>query len=107
MLTAPAVVRSRFKWHTRATWSARENRIPSLVWLALIWFGMVAGFGLDMPRFSTSLRRPLRWWMFMPSSSPCGCCPFSRSTTLKFWTSPSRAAFGRLAIDQECASLSI
>ena len=57
MLTAPAVVRSRFKWHTRATWNARENRIPSLVWLALIWFGMVAGFGLDMPRFSTSLRR--------------------------------------------------
>jgi hypothetical protein len=51
MPTAPAVVRSRFKWHTRATWSAREDRIPSLVWLALIWFGMVAGFGVDMPRF--------------------------------------------------------
>ena len=51
MATAPAVVRSRFKWHTRATWSAREDRIPSLVWLALIWFGMVAGFGVDMPRF--------------------------------------------------------
>ena len=51
MPTAPAVVRSRFKWHTRATWSAREDRIPSLVWLALIWFGMVTGFGVDMPRF--------------------------------------------------------
>ena len=51
MPTAPAVVRSRFKWHTRATWSAREDRIPSLVWLALIWFGIVAGFGVDMPRF--------------------------------------------------------
>jgi hypothetical protein len=51
MPTAPAVVRSRFKWHTRATWSAREDRIPSLVWLTLIWFGMVAGFGVDMPRF--------------------------------------------------------
>jgi hypothetical protein len=43
--------RSRFKWHTRATWSSREDRIPSLVWLALIWFGMIAGFGVDMPRF--------------------------------------------------------
>lgn len=51
MPTAPAVVRSRFKWHTRATWSAREDRIPSLVWLALIWFGIIAGFGVDMPRF--------------------------------------------------------
>lgn len=30
MPTAPAVVRSRFKWHTRATWR---------------------GFGVDMPRF--------------------------------------------------------
>ena len=34
-----------------ATWSAREDRIPSLVWLAVICFGMVAGFGVDMPRF--------------------------------------------------------
>jgi hypothetical protein len=51
MPTAPAVVRSRFKWHTRATWSAREDRIPALVWLALIWFGIIAGFGVDMPRF--------------------------------------------------------
>jgi len=51
MATAPAVVRSRFKWHTRATWSAREDRLPSLVWLALIWVGMIAGFGVDMPRF--------------------------------------------------------
>lgn len=51
MPTAPAVVRSRFKWHTRATWSAREDRIPSLVWLALIWFGIITGFGVDMPRF--------------------------------------------------------
>lgn len=51
MATAPALVRSRFKWHTRATWSAREDRLPSLVWLALIWLGMIAGFGVDMPRF--------------------------------------------------------
>lgn len=51
MPTAAAEVRSRFQWHTRAKWSAREDRIPSLVWLALIWLGMIAGFGVDMPRF--------------------------------------------------------
>lgn len=51
MATTPIAVSSRFKLHTRATWSAREDRLPSLVWLALIWFGMIAGFGSDMPRF--------------------------------------------------------
>lgn len=51
MATAPAVVRPRFKLHTRATWSAREDRLPSLAWLALIWLGMIAGFGAAAPRF--------------------------------------------------------
>lgn len=51
MAAAPAVVGSRFKWHTRATWSAREDRLPSLVWLGLIWFGIIVGFGVDMRRF--------------------------------------------------------
>ena len=81
MPTAPAVVRSRFKWHTRATWSAREDRIPSLVWLALIGSGKTGpprhagwlpGLAWTCRDSSTSLRRPLLWWMFMPSSSPCG-----------------------------------
>ncbi|MGB6191433.1 MAG: hypothetical protein WBF42_03120, partial [Terracidiphilus sp.] len=35
----------------RGTWSAREDRLPSLVWLALIWLGIIAGFGVDMRRF--------------------------------------------------------
>ncbi len=51
MVAAPATARPGIKWHTRGVWSAREDRLPSLVWLALIWFGMIAGFGVDMPRF--------------------------------------------------------
>ena len=51
MATAPVVVTSRFKLHTRPTWSAREDRLPSLAYLALIWLGMIAGFGVDIPRF--------------------------------------------------------
>ena len=51
MPTAPAIASPGLKWHTRATWSSREDRLPSLVWLALIWFGMIAGFGVDMQRF--------------------------------------------------------
>jgi hypothetical protein len=51
MAIAPAVLRPQFKLHSRATWSAREDRLPSLVWLTLIWFGMIAGFGVDMRRF--------------------------------------------------------
>ncbi|HVZ85003.1 MAG TPA: hypothetical protein VG893_15115 [Terracidiphilus sp.] len=38
-------------WHTRGAWSAREDRAASAVCLAILWVGMVAGFGLDMPRF--------------------------------------------------------
>jgi hypothetical protein len=38
-------------WHTRATWSAREDRKIFLVWLALLWIGVLAGFGVDIPRF--------------------------------------------------------
>jgi hypothetical protein len=46
-----AVASPRVYLHTRATWSAREDRLPSLVWLGLIWLGMIAGFGVDMQRF--------------------------------------------------------
>lgn len=56
---ATAVVAGpRIKVHTRATWSAREDRRPSLVWLALIWLGMIAGFGVDMRRFVHEVPRP-------------------------------------------------
>ena len=58
MATAPTVVRPGFQWHTRATWSAREDRLPSLVWLGLIWIGMIAGFGLDGPRFRHQIPAP-------------------------------------------------
>lgn len=51
MATATEVLKPRFKLHARATWSVREDRLPSLVWLGLIWLGMIAGFGVDMPRF--------------------------------------------------------
>jgi len=29
----------------------RGDRIPSAVWLAILWAGMIAGFGLDFPRY--------------------------------------------------------
>lgn len=50
--------RPRIKWHTRASWSAREDRLPSLVWLGLIWLGMIAGFGVDMRRFLHEVPTP-------------------------------------------------
>jgi hypothetical protein len=37
--------------HARATWSAREDRVPSAVWLGVLWVGMIAGFGVDIPRY--------------------------------------------------------
>lgn len=58
MATTPVAMRSRLALHTRATWSAREDRLPSLVWLALIWSGMIVGFGVDIPRFSHQLPPP-------------------------------------------------
>jgi hypothetical protein len=37
--------------HVRGTWSAREDRLPSAVWLGVLWVGMIAGFGVDFPRY--------------------------------------------------------
>lgn len=51
MATTSAVGKPRVTWHTRATWSARDDRLPSAVWLGLIWLGILSGFGVDMPRF--------------------------------------------------------
>jgi len=51
MATAPAVRGPRNILHVRGAWSAREDRIPSAVWLAILWVGMIAGFGVDFPRF--------------------------------------------------------
>jgi hypothetical protein len=37
--------------HVRGTWSARDDRTASAVWLGILWLGMIAGFGVDIPRF--------------------------------------------------------
>ena len=41
----------RWKWHVRGNWNPREDRIPSAVWLGILWIGMLFGFGLDAKRF--------------------------------------------------------
>jgi hypothetical protein len=51
MATAAAVRSSRATLHTRGTWPPREDRIPSAVWLAILWAGMIAGFGMDASRY--------------------------------------------------------
>lgn len=52
MATASPIQKSRTILHTRATWSARDDRIPSAVWLGILWVGIFSGFGLDIPRFA-------------------------------------------------------
>lgn len=42
---------ARWKWHVRGNWNPREDRIPSAVWLGILWIGMIAGFGLDAKGF--------------------------------------------------------
>ncbi len=42
---------ARWKWHVRGNWSVREDRIPSAVWLGILWIGMIAGFALDAKSF--------------------------------------------------------
>ncbi len=42
---------ARWKWHVRGNWNPREDRIPSLVWLGILWVGMILGFGLDAKSF--------------------------------------------------------
>lgn len=51
MATASATQRPRTILHTRASWSARDDRIPSAVWLGILWIGIVGGFSLDIPSF--------------------------------------------------------
>ena len=42
---------ARWKWHVRGKWNPREDRIPSAVWLGILWIGMLLGFGLDARSF--------------------------------------------------------
>lgn len=51
MSTATPIQHSRTILHTRASWSARDDRIPSAVWLGILWVGILGGFGLDIPSF--------------------------------------------------------
>lgn len=39
------------KLHVRGTWSARDDRTASAVWLGVLWVGIIAGFGVDFPRY--------------------------------------------------------
>jgi hypothetical protein len=51
MATAPPVQGPKTILHVRGTWSARDDRTPSAVWLGLLWLGMILGFGVDFSRF--------------------------------------------------------
>lgn len=51
MAETSLVQQSRWHWHVRGAWSAREDRVPSAVWLGILWVGMIAGFGVDIPNF--------------------------------------------------------
>lgn len=51
MATASAVSGSGKLWHVKGTWSPRDDRTPSAVWLGILWVGMIAGFGVDFPRY--------------------------------------------------------
>ncbi len=42
---------ARWKWHVRGNWNPQDDRIPSAIWLAILWIGMIAGFGLDARHF--------------------------------------------------------
>ena len=37
--------------HARGNWSSRDDRTPSVIWLGVLWAGMIAGFGVDISRF--------------------------------------------------------
>ncbi|MGD0648864.1 MAG: hypothetical protein ABR971_12820 [Acidobacteriaceae bacterium] len=51
MATAPPLQGPKTILHGRGTWSARDDRAPSAVWLGLLWLGMILGFGFDFSRF--------------------------------------------------------
>ncbi len=52
MATAAAAVQGpRTRWHVRGSWSAREDRKASVVWLVILWLGMIAGFSVDFGRY--------------------------------------------------------
>lgn len=51
MSTAAAVSKQPTFLHQRGTWSTRDDRIPTAVWLAIFWVGIIAGFSVDLRRY--------------------------------------------------------
>src|SRR5205814_6045259 len=51
MSPAPAVKTPAPFLHVRGSWSARDDRAASMVWLGILWVGMFAGFGVDFRRY--------------------------------------------------------
>ena len=51
MATAPLVRNSKTRLHDRGTWSSRDDRIASAVWLGVFLVGTIAGFGVDIRGF--------------------------------------------------------
>jgi hypothetical protein len=58
--TAPVLRKSRAIWHVRGTWSAREDRVASAVWLGVLWVGIGAGFAVDFSRYLQESPAPPR-----------------------------------------------
>jgi hypothetical protein len=44
--------------HVRGNWSTRDDRVPSAVWLGILWVGMIVGFGVDFPGFLKQMPPP-------------------------------------------------
>ncbi len=61
MATAPAIQKPRMMWHVRGTWNPREDRVPSAIWLGILWVGMIAGFGVDIPGFQRGNPPAILW----------------------------------------------
>jgi hypothetical protein len=51
LATVPAAPETSAFLHVRGSWSARSDRTASIVWLGILWVGMIAGFGVDFPRY--------------------------------------------------------
>ena len=51
MESATATQKPAKMLHVRGTWNVKEDRTASAVWLGLLWLGMIAGFGVDIPRY--------------------------------------------------------
>lgn len=51
MSTAATALKRTTFLHEYATWSARDDRKATAVWLAIFWVGIIAGFGVDLRRY--------------------------------------------------------